>query len=117
MSPTGGVLRSVEPGPRPSRLERFNPTPEMEMENLGYTLGRDGEEARAPKRRSFPELVAFYGGWLAGKADLEAEFNEWLDEVEARNEAMETMFDPTARIPQCELVRSGSAAGYPSYEG
>jgi hypothetical protein len=104
-------------GPRPTWLDRFTPTPEMEMEHLGYALGYEGEDARAPEGRSFPELVAFYGGWLAGRADQEAEFNLWLASVEADRERMDDVFGSPEDIwPESELLEARSYSGHPAYE-
>jgi hypothetical protein len=119
ITPRAGVLRDVEPtGPRPTRIDRFTPTPEMEMEHLGHELGFAGEDARAPEGRTFPELVAFYGGWLAGRADQQVEFNAWLDSVEADRERMDDAFGgPEATWHPAELAEAQSFAGHPAFEG
>jgi hypothetical protein len=118
ITPTAGVLRDVEPtGPRPTRLARFTPTPEMEMEHLGYTLGREGEDAMAPEGRTFIELVAFYGGWLQGKADQETEFNAWLASVEADRERMDDAFgSPEDTWPEAELLIARQSSGHLAFE-
>jgi hypothetical protein len=103
---------------RPARLPRFEPTPEMEMERLGYELGNAGENARAPEGRSFAELVAFYSGFLQGRADLEAEYNAWLESVEADRERMDDAFgSPEDTWPEAELLEARQYSGHPAYEG
>jgi hypothetical protein len=109
----GSPVRFPEPtGPRPTRLDRFTPTAAMELEYLGYQLGLAGDDARAPEGRSFSELVAFYGGFLAGRAELEVEYNDWLDSIEADRERMDDAFgSPEDTWHASELAECGYAYG------
>ena len=56
LSPVASVLRNVLDRPvrepRPTHLDRFVPSPEMEAEWLGMTLGLAGENAKAPRGSS-----------------------------------------------------------------
>jgi hypothetical protein len=91
-------------------------TPE-DAERLGYELGNAGEDARPSEGLTFPELVAFFGGWLAGRAELEAEHNAWLDEMEADRERMDDAFgSPEDAWPEVELAEAQSYSGHPAHE-
>ena len=119
----GSSVSIPEPtGPRPTHLGRFTPTAEMELEHLGYTLGNAGEDARPSAGLTFPELASFFKGWLAGKADLEAEsiaeYHAWLDEVAAEHDRQEDAFGgPEATWHPAELAEARSFAGHPAFEG
>jgi hypothetical protein len=98
-------------GPRPTRLDRFVPSLEMEAEWLGMSLGLAGEPAEAPTGWSYPQLVGFFEGWLVGNADFreeQAEFHAWLDEVNARNSE--------DRIHPAELAEAGYRSDRPVYD-
>jgi hypothetical protein len=103
-------------GPCPTHRERFTPTAEMDMERLGYELAIEGQDASPGAGRTPAQWRAFEAGFQAGRAALAAEFEAWLAEVEAQRDLEEDAFDPTARVPQCELVRGGSACGHPCFE-
>jgi hypothetical protein len=105
----------LAPTPRPAR---FVPTQEMEAEVLGYELGFTGEDAQPPAGWDFGCLVAFYEGFLAGKAALEAEYNEWLDALAAEHDRMEEAFGgPEDTWHEAELAEAGSRSGHPAHEG
>jgi hypothetical protein len=96
---------------RASYLPGFAPTLEQDAERLGYQLGVEGEPARAPKGWDFPRLVAFYGGFLAGQAALEAEILADLDWIEERNAY--AFSEPMDRLDPSELAEFG---GRPTFE-
>jgi hypothetical protein len=101
--------------PRPTHLERFNPSSAMEMEHLGYSLGRQGKDAQPSKGRTFPELVAFFTGLLAGKAALEAEHSDSLDAIAAENERLDEAFgSPESTWSESELIECGSRTSHPN---
>jgi hypothetical protein len=113
----GSPVSFPEPGPRPTRLGRFLPSLEEDAERLGFELGNAGKEARPTEGRSFAELVAFYGGFLAGRAELEAEYEAWLASVEADRERMDDVFgSPEATWPESELAEARAFSGHPAYE-
>jgi hypothetical protein len=96
---------------RPTYLPRFAPTLDDDAERLGYDLGREGEPARAPKGWGFGRLVCFYGGFLAGQADLESEVMAdlaWIEERKAHAFA-----DPIDRIHPAELIEFGGSRVVP----
>lgn len=104
--------------PRPVRSTRFEPTPEEHLWWAGFTLGMDGEDARAPKGRSFPELVAFYEGLLEGRAEREAEFDAWLNALAVDRDRQDEAFGgPAVTWNAAELAECGSCSGHPAFEG
>jgi len=110
-------LVELKPAPA-SRPARFVPTPEMEAEALGYELAFAGEDAQAPAGWDFDRLVAFYNGFLSGKAALEVEYDAWLDEVAAEHNRMEDAFgSPEDTWHEAELAEAGSRSGHPAHEG
>jgi hypothetical protein len=103
----------VKPAPTP----RFVPTQEMEAEVLGYELAYSGEDAQPPAGWDFDRLVAFYTGFLAGKAALDAEYDAWLEEFAAGHDRMEDAFgSPEDTWHEAELAEAGSRSGHPAYE-
>jgi hypothetical protein len=97
----------------PTRSAQFIPTPEQDAERLGYDLASSGEEASPPAGWEFPRLVAFYRGWLGGKAALEAEtagHHARPERVEANHPGRREGLHPTC------LAEGGMASGCPSCE-
>jgi hypothetical protein len=108
-------LHPTGPEPRPTRKPWFQPTPEMEMEALGFDLGQAGEHAQAPSGLPFSEILSFYQGFLAGRAALEQEFEAWLDELAAEQDRMDDAFgSPLDTWHPAELAEARGHAGHPA---
>jgi hypothetical protein len=99
---------------------RFFPTAEMEAEHLGWELGNAGVEAKAPEGWAFSNLVAFYGGWLAGRdalRDETLEYHDWLDALAEEHDRMTEAFggpEETWAHAELDEVRVGlCVCGHP----
>jgi hypothetical protein len=92
----------------------YQPDPVEEAEWTGFELGLEGANADHPDGTgSTPEWVAFLRGWVAGtraRVDAEraerAEFQAWLDSVEADRPEPDYY----------ELIRGRSLGGHPASE-
>lgn len=104
----GGQLRA-DRDRVPAR--RIGHTADDEVEYLGFEQGYAGQSANPPTGLSFPTLVRYFEGYLAGQAEFEVEmleFHHWLDQVNAQN--------PDDRFEPAELAEAGMASGHPSFE-
>jgi hypothetical protein len=88
--------------PQPS-YSRFNPSPTDRAFADGYFLGRHRTPAAPPLDLSQAEFDAWTAGFTGGQLDAQDEDLEY--EFLAGLQQESAFGDPTAEIPECELVR------------